>query len=147
VAGNHDRAAGLDLPADVRDFLDRLPETLVEGDALFTHISPRRRKSAIRDLFEAWNALDETAARIVFVGHTHFPRIFRLGGERFTTEPCDFAPGRPVPLDPAERYVVCVGAVGYPRDGIRKPRYAVWDADAGAVELREVDGPVLPLGS
>ena len=37
---------------------------------------------------------------------------------------------RPFPLDPADRYLVCVGAVGYPRDGIRKPRYCIYDTDS-----------------
>jgi hypothetical protein len=52
----------------------------------------------------------------------------------------------PFRLDPADRYIVCVGAVGYSRDGIKKPRYAIYDEAAGTVEMRCVDGPLLPIG-
>jgi hypothetical protein len=85
--------------------------------------------------------------RLVFVGHAHIPLIF---GEKCAHAAS--ATDYPVPhnerfpLDPTDRYIVCVGAVGYSRDGIKKPRYAIYDETSGTVEMRSVDGPLLPIG-
>ena len=56
-----------------------------------------------------------------------------------------FEYNRPVALDPDERYIACVGSVGYGRDLVGKLRYAIHDRDASTLELRSVDGPLLPI--
>ena len=147
VRGNHDETNGLTLAGDVRVFLDGLPEEIREGDALYTHISPRRKKAKILDEFEAWNVFGETDARRVFVGHAHIPLLFGEWSEHAcqATEYA-LASNAPLALNAGDRYIVCVGAVGYSRDGIPKPRYAIYDAEAGTVESRAVDAPLLPLG-
>jgi diadenosine tetraphosphatase ApaH/serine/threonine PP2A family protein phosphatase len=40
--------------------------------------------------------------------------------------------------DAGRRYIVNVGSVGQPRDRDPRAAYAVWDVDAGRVELRRV---------
>ncbi len=150
LRGNHDEpdtTEGLALSPDVRAYLAGLPEGFSTGDVLFTHITPRKKKSKITDQYEAWNVFDETKARRVFVGHIHAPLIF---GEN-SDEPCSATSypivyNLPFLLASADRYIVCVGAVGYPRDGLRKPRYCIYDLDEDMIEFRAVDGPVLPLG-
>ena len=147
VRGNHDETNSLTLPGDMQVYLDALPEEIREGDTLYTHISPRRKKAKILDEFEAWNVFGETDARRVFVGHAHVPLLFGEWSEhacQATEYP--LASNAPLALDAADRYIICVGAVGYSRDGIAKPRYAVYDSEAGTVESRAVDIAALPLG-
>ncbi len=147
VRGNHDETNSLTLAGDVRAFLDALPEEIREGDTLYTHISPRRKKAKILDVYEAWNVFGETDARLVFVGHAHIPLLFgEWSGHACEATEYALTANAPVTLDPDDRYIVCVGAVGYSRDGIAKPRYAIYDAEAGTVESRVVDAPILPLG-
>ena len=147
VQGNHDETNSLTLAGDVRAFLEALPEEIREGDVLYTHISPRRKKAKILDVYEAWNVFGEADARLAFVGHAHIPLLFG-GWSGHACEATEYAltSNAPLALDPHDRYIVCVGAVGYSRDGIAKPRYAIYDAGAGTVESRAVDADVLPLG-
>ena len=147
VRGNHDETNSLTLAGDVRAFLDALPEEIREGDVFYTHISPRRKKAKILDVYEAWNVFGETDGRMVFVGHAHIPLLF---GE-WSDHACQameypLSSNAPLTLDPDDRYIVCVGGVGYSRDGIAKPRYTIHDAGAGTVESRAVDAAILPLG-
>jgi len=147
VRGNHDETNGLTLAGDVRAYLDALPEELREGDVLYTHISPRRKKAKVLDVYEAWNVFGETDARMIFVGHAHIPLLFgEWSGHACQASEYPLASNAPLALDPQDRYIICVGAVGYSRDGIAKPRYAIYDAGAGTVESRAVDVPTLPLG-
>ena len=44
-----------------------------------------------------------------------------------------------------DSYIVSVGSIGYGRDRVGRIRYAIYDCEANTVELRAVDGPVLPL--
>lgn len=147
VRGNHDENEALDLDADVRDYLSSLPESIEEDGVLYTHISPRECRRKIVDAYEAWNVFDDCRARLIFVGHAHIPLIF---GERSphsaSASEHAFVYHEPFALDPEDRYIVCVGAIGYPRDGVRYPRYAVFDRATYTVEMRIVDGVVLPYG-
>jgi predicted phosphodiesterase len=148
VRGNHDENETLELDDDVRQYLASLPDSLVEdGGIVYTHISPRERRNKIIDVYEAWNVFDDCAARRIFVGHAHIPMIF---GERSphsaSAAEHSFAYNEPFGLDPSDRYIVCVGAVGYPRDGIRNPRYAIFDEVSSSIEMRFVEGVVLPYG-
>jgi predicted phosphodiesterase len=147
ILGNHDENTALDLAADVRDFLASLPMSITEGDIYYTHISPRASQKKIVDPYEAWNVFDEHSARLTFVGHAHIPLLFgERGAHAATSTDYPIVHNQPFALDPTDRYIVAVDAVGYPRDGIRHPRYAIFDDIAGTVEMRLVDGPVLPYG-
>jgi len=147
VLGNHDENETLDLAVDVRLFLSLLPVSITDGDVIYTHISPRSSQVKIVDAFEAWNVFDEHPDRLTFVGHAHIPLIFgERSGHAATAVDYPFVYNQPFLIDPTDRYIIAVGAVGYPRDGIRYPRYAIFDEAAGTVEMRVVDGPVLPYG-
>jgi predicted phosphodiesterase len=146
VRGNHDEAAQLPRGSPEAKFLDGLPLSIVEGDTVYTHITPRRGERKVRDRYEAWNVFDETAQRVAFIGHVHIPLIFsHRGGSVGAARAEEFVYGRPLRLDSDDRYIVCVGAVGYGRDGVNAVRYGVYDPDARTVEIRRVDAPVLDL--
>lgn len=146
VRGNHDEVNDLALSSEWQRFLRELPEHIVEGDVLYTHISPRPIRRKIDHTVEAWNTFDETSYRLVFIGHVHIPYIF---GERSTSygeaTRHAFEYNRPFELAPDDHYIVSVGSVGYGRDQVGKLRYAIHDRSAGTVELRAIDGPLLPL--
>jgi len=144
VRGNHDEIHASVLQPETEQYLLSLPEMILNDGVCFTHISPRENPKKIRDRIEAWNVFDETPHRLTFVGHLHIPFIF---AEK-SPEPCsarlvEYRANTPVPLDRDDRYIVCPGAVGYPRDGVRLIRYAIFDRRSWTVEIRAVAGPLL----
>ncbi|OFZ88768.1 MAG: hypothetical protein A3F74_24930 [Betaproteobacteria bacterium RIFCSPLOWO2_12_FULL_62_58] len=145
VRGNHDETNDLELAETSRRFLLGLPEYIIEDDVLYIHISPRPRKRKINHAVEAWNVFEESDFRLLFIGHVHVPMIF---GERSDTygeaAPHPFEYNRPFAFSRDERYIISIGAIGYGRDDVGRIRYAIYDAEAHAVELRAIDGPLLP---
>lgn len=156
VAGNHDHAAvGLtDLAwfnpyaraaaewtagqlsaAEIR-YLEALPLTLELGEATLVHASPRRpgEWEYIISLRDGERAFAHFGTRLGFIGHSHLPGFFALGPGGVSHRP---GPGR-VRLDPERRYLINVGSVGQPRDRDPRAAYAVYDPDAGEVEIRRV---------
>ena len=79
-------------------------------------------------------AFGHFATRWCFVGHSHVPGAWSLGSSGPEHHPgavhLEMARGR--------RYLVNVGSVGQPRDRDPRAAYALWDAEAGAVEIRRV---------
>lgn len=153
VAGNHDTAClgghldTMSLPARdaiywtrerlgprQRDFLAGLPLTVAEDDRLFAHASADRPEAwtYITGVREAEQALDATAARIVFVGHVHHPQLYFTtpGGALRAFTP---VPGVAMPLSDFRRWLVIVGSAGQPRDGNPAACYALHDSAAGTL--------------
>jgi len=146
VRGNHDEINDVDLPAAMRSFLLGLPERIVEGSVLYIHTSPRKNQRKINHAVEAWNVFDDTKFRLMFVGHVHEPLIFGMQSNAFgEAAKHAFQYNEPFALSAADRYIVSVGAIGYGRDQVGKVRYAIYDRNADTIELRAVDGPLLPL--
>jgi len=144
VQGNHDEWPDTRLSWEARDYLRSLPEEIIEGGILFTHTSPRRKKDKIKDPIEAWNVFEESSYRRIFVGDIHIPLIF---GQKCTEQVS--ATSYDIPYDhefqfaPDDRYIVCVGAVGYSRDRYDIMRYAIYDHDRDTLLFRAVPGPIL----
>jgi predicted phosphodiesterase len=146
VRGNHDETNDVTLPSAMRRFLLDLPERFDEDDVMFTHISPRARKRKIDHAVEAWNVFDEHAFRLLFIGHVHVPMIFGQRSDTYgESAPHAFEYNRPFALAPDERYIVSVGSVAYGRDYVSRIRYGIHDSVAGTVELRAIEGPLLPM--
>ena len=146
VRGNHDEENDIALGAASRRFLRDLPERIVEDDVLYVHISPRRAQRKINHAVEAWNVFDDTAFRLMFVGHVHMPLVFGMRSSAFgeaAKHPFEY--NRPFSLATDDRYIVSVGAIGYGRDEVGKVRYGIYDRGANTIELRAIEGPVLPL--
>lgn len=144
VQGNHDEYPNTSLPVEIENSLRELPEAIVEGSIIYTHTSPRVKKAKISDAVEAWNVFEEANFRRIFVGDVHVPLIFgEQSGEKVS------AASYPIPYDTEfrfaadDRYVVCVGAVGYSRDGYHWLRYAVYDDVRDTVTFHAPEGPIL----
>jgi predicted phosphodiesterase len=146
VRGNHDENHDVALSAASRQYLANLPERIDEGDELYVHISPRAINRKINHEVEAWNVFDETAFRLIFIGHVHVPYIFGKRSAAYgEAKRHPFEYNRAFALSAEDRYIVSVGSIGYGRDMVGRIRYAIYDREAHAVELRAIDGPVLPL--
>lgn len=144
VRGNHDEYPNADLPLDIEDYLRELPEAIVEGEVIYTHTSPREKQAKIVDGTEAWNVFEETAYTRIFVGDIHIPLIF---GEQCAEKVS--ATSYPIPYDEEfkfatdDRYVVCVGSVGYSRGGYNWLRYCIFDSEHDSITFRAPEGPIL----
>lgn len=146
IRGNHDEYNNCDLKPENFQWLKSLPIALIEESIIFTHISPRKTPSRVSTSIEAWNIFDETDYRLIFIGHNHFPVLFSADCDEYansTSHPVDI--GRHS-LDPNNRYVVCFGAVGYPRGGGLFLRYGIFDDSAQTVEFVKIVGPLLSYG-
>lgn len=144
VQGNHDEYPNTPLPVGIEDWLRELPEAIVEGSVIYTHTSPRVKKSKISDAVEAWNVFEETGCRRIFVGDVHVPLIFgHRCSEKVSAASCPIPYDVELPFDPDDRYIVCVGAVGYSRDGYNWLRYAVYDDKRDTITFHAPEGPLL----
>ncbi len=144
VQGNHDEYPNTDLPADIVDWLQTLPEAIAEGGVIYTHTSPRVKKLKISDAVEAWNVFEETDYRRIFVGDIHIPLIFgQRCLEQVSALPYPIPYDAEFPFDPDDRYIICVGAVGYSRDAYHWLRYAVYDDVQDTVVFYAPEGPIL----
>ena len=144
VQGNHDEYPNAELPTEIEDYLQHLPEVIIEGTVIYTHTSPRSRKAKISDGVEAWNVFEEVAYRRIFVGDIHIPLIF---GQQCLQRVS--ASSYPIPYDEEfpfaadDRYIVCVGAVGYSRDAYHWLRYAIFDDEHDSITFKAPEGPIL----
>jgi diadenosine tetraphosphatase ApaH/serine/threonine PP2A family protein phosphatase len=124
------------LNAASREWLDALPERLVDEELTAVHGSPRDpvwEYITSPDVAAANLAAFET--RICLFGHTHFPVVYAETGAGMS-EATGVARG-PIPL-PGSRLLLNPGSVGQPRDGNRDSSYFVLDLDASTVEFRRV---------
>lgn len=156
VLGNHDAAAagGLDLSLFNerarrsalwtaaqfdRATLDRLGAAplVIEGeDVLFVHAeTPAPDEFGyVETEADARACFEATAARFIFIGHTHCPQVFALapdGTISMTTDPRTVA-------RPGVRYLVNVGSVGDPGDGTNRASYGLFDPESGEIALKKV---------
>lgn len=129
VRGNHDEDSSSGLLLETQKYLRELPEILVEDDVIYTHISPRLKKKAIKTDFDAWNVFDDTTYRLISIGHLHVPTIWgQKCAQPISATKHEVIYGQPFQLEPDNRYIICVGAVGQTRDWCPFPRYAIYDA-------------------
>jgi predicted phosphodiesterase len=153
IRGNHDVAAigGKDLSwfneyareaivwtskmlsYENRSYLEGLQErvdldewTIVHG-SLLDHTD-----EYILSSIEANKSLEILERKILFVGHTHVPSIFYLGGARRLLD------GEKIPLERREKAIVNVGSVGQPRDGNPRASFGIVDTEEGEIEIRRI---------
>ena len=127
-------AAQLGKPAV--QFLKGLPLSLAGDGFRCTHgdfSSPASFRYVIdaEDAVPSWHT---AADNILFVGHTHQPRIFILqpNGAVEVREPED------VTFEPGLRHLVNVGSVGQPRDGEARACYAILDTKQLTLSWRRI---------
>ena len=84
---------------------------------------------------QAKRAFSAISAELMFYGHVHWPQIFlrTVSGEIQIIDPVD---GEAYPLREGCRYLVNVGSVGQPRDGINAACFVVYDDVARSISYR-----------
>ncbi len=142
VLGNHDEFPNTELPPAEAEYLRSLPESLVDGAVIYTHTSPRdkSKKDKINNEIEAWNVFEDKAAqayRRIFVGDLHVPLIYgQKNAVKFSATLYPVVYDAPFQFAADDRYIVCVGAVGYSRDRYDWSRYAIFDDERDTIEFK-----------
>lgn len=121
------------------DFLETLPYTHREGDALFVHASanePSQWHYVTNDR-RAIASFKATDARVIFCGHVHVPALmtFDLGG---TVREHKIPHGSAIPLISSRRWLGVIGSIGQPRDGMPQASYAIFDTATQDLTFRRV---------
>ena len=124
------------LDGDARRFLGELPMVIEDEDILFVHAEPVAPEAwgYVETSADALACFQATQARLIFVGHTHFPEVFTLrpAGVVTQTQPAELT------LDAGARYLVNVGSVGDPRDGTAQASYCLYDTATRKLKWRRV---------
>ncbi len=110
------------------EVLAAAPYLVREGEVTYVHASARDPGAweYIWGAEQARACMDAAATSITFIGHVHVPIVFYEtpgGAVRELAPP----PGITVPLSPRARYVINVGSVGQPRDGLTAASYVIYD--------------------
>lgn len=159
IRGNHDKtAAGVtsddwfnqaaraasgwtarELTLGNRQYLANLPRgPILTGAFAMIHGSPTDEDEYVTDLYEARCAFPYLDRAVTFFGHSHLQGGFRHGARRYENVP------RPetgetalrIQIEPDTWYLINPGSVGQPRDMDPRAAYALYDSQAGEVELR-----------
>lgn len=120
-------------------YLEALPGKISWQNARFVHGCPP--ESATVYLFDPSSAmlrklLTSFDEKICFIGHTHTLTLFSLNGDKICKEELT---GGVTALAAGARYIINIGSVGQPRDGLNNmAKYVLWDSDAETIEVRFV---------
>lgn len=109
-------------------FLETLPYTFQDGDALFVHASAHEPAQwhYVTNSRRAIASFKATDARLIICGHVHIPALITrdLGG---IVREHDIPHGSIIPILRSRRWLGVIGSVGQPRDGIPQAAYAILD--------------------
>lgn len=139
VRGNHDENPSVHLPRELQEVLRSWPEEIIDGDVIFTHVSPRVKKRKVKTDFDVWNVFDETPYRRVFIGDVHIPMLWgENNASPVSAMQYEVIYDLPYFLSQSDRYLICVGAVGYSRDKDGRARYVIYDDAEDCVIFKAV---------
>ena len=159
IRGNHDEAAllpGLEdwFNADARacliwtraqlhdtnrDFLAALEPSMTLGDIVICHGSIPDPNYYITSPSGALPSLQLMPGQLACFGHTHYAEWFVQGDAAELPEQHPCPGGGVCTLKPGHKYLINPGAVGQPRDDNPQAAFAIYDEQAGRVELHRVD--------
>lgn len=116
-------------------FLRSLSIKKIERDFLLVHATPgnpEEWKYLVRE-DEAWREFNHFNERICFLGHTHIPLVVKKNcREVKVSSEMKFI------LETGCRYLVNVGSVGQPRDGIPDAACGIYDSDEESIMIKRV---------
>ena len=125
------------LTEEAMAYCSTLPHSAVEYDCLFVHGCPpdsplqyifEPPPSALRRIFR------DIKQKVCFVGHTHMLEIISFDGKKIKRGPIT---RERIRLKPEKQYIINVGSVGQPRDGIsNEAKYIIWDDKYQEIETR-----------
>ena len=158
LRGNHDEAAAgpgeVRLNSDARqcidwtmgvltaeqlDFLRQLPLTVERGTCLYVHANawdPTNYEYVLGPV-QAARSMQAVRAHVTFCGHMHEPMLYHMGITQ-RVEVFSPAPGAPILLSAARRWLAIPGSVGQPRDGNPAACYAMFDEPSSVLSFWRV---------
>jgi predicted phosphodiesterase len=161
IAGNHDHAVvgktdrnyfnpsaktavewtAKQLSEDDFKYICELPFIVQKDNFICVHanLNDPEKWNYVLDEFDAsatFAKMDD--AKVCFIGHSHVPIVFEDSTDIHYFGVSYFGPYTELKLNPAYRYIVNVGSVGQPRDGVADAAYVVYDSTSMFVQLFRV---------
>ncbi|MEN6378904.1 MAG: metallophosphoesterase family protein [Methanofastidiosum sp.] len=127
------------LGKDEKKYLEKLPKSIDCRNFHFVHASPPDNvrgyitKKSVNEIKYLFSQFD---SKLCFIGHTHLLAMYHLVNNELKHESME--QGK-LKLDPEKKYIINVGSVGQPRDGIPKAKYVIFDEDDYLLEIRFID--------
>jgi predicted phosphodiesterase len=118
------------------EMLERYDSIKRYSGCIFTHATPLSPLSweYIYTVSQARKIFRGVREKFIFIGHTHVPGIIAYGHNNACTVVRDSI----VTIKPESRYLINVGSVGQPRDGITAASFALLDTKKQKISLRRV---------
>ncbi len=112
------------LSASQKEWLATLPYQRRLGRNMLVHSSPDNPEkwNYVRNRFDAAASMQVQNTPLCFLGHTHVPAAYCKEGVNVMAVKEPF-----IHLQADQRYLVNVGSVGQPRDGIPEASYVMFD--------------------
>ncbi len=127
------------LTEDHIEYLGSLPTQREQNGILWVHSSPFQPNEwhYVNNRYDGEENFPHFEAQWCFLGHSHKPVVL----EQHPGGAVEAVYGGAVhhwdyTLKPDCRYIINVGSLGQPRDGIPDPCFVVFDSDKGSVEFR-----------
>ena len=128
------------LTARQRLFLEDLPLTAWQDDALFSHGSAHDPQDwhSVSDPSAAAQAFAaQPQARVMFCGHSHVPALY-FQDDTGDVMQRQIPYGHPIDLSAQPRWLVVAGSVGLPRDGTQMANYCLWDSAQNTLTFHRI---------
>jgi predicted phosphodiesterase len=155
VVGNHDvaafrngtenwfnaqaRAAALwtrgELEPQHIEYLRGLPEGVRTEQFTMVHGSLHDRWGYISSVWEAQETFALLESPVCLIGHTHYAEWYELAAGATLAVQHVATGGGICTTVPGTRYVVNPGSVGQPRDSDSRASCAIWDTEAGTIQI------------
>jgi len=154
VVGNHDQAAVGELgteffnryakaatlwtreqvDAGTIEWIRSLPLVAGEGGMHFVHgaLYAPDLFDYVQSTYDAFLSFEAMTGNLCFLGHSHVPIAF------FDGKTISYRRNVSFRVEAGRRAIVNVGSVGQPRDGDPRACYAVYDSEAGTVQVLRV---------
>jgi predicted phosphodiesterase len=126
------------LESSERDFIKTLQPHMVLDNFTIAHGSLRDFNEYVSDSEIAQASLNMLTNKVLFVGHTHVPGGYTQEPEPGEVSAIAFSVEGTIELSGNLKYLINVGSVGQPRDGVPKAAYAIYDTDAQKVDIIRV---------
>ncbi len=130
------------LTEDHIEYLGSLPNQREQNGILWVHSSPFEPNQwhYVNNKYDGEENFPHFKAQWCFLGHSHKPVVL----EQHPGGAVEAVYGGAVhhwdyTLKPDCRYIINVGSLGQPRDGIPAPCFVVFDSDKGSVEFRRFE--------
>ena len=124
------------LSAESIESIQHLPTSMIRAQCRCVHGYPPedvRTYLFQKKPYQLIQTFKEMQERICFVGHTHDLELILFDGRQ--VERKVLKEGL-TPLDADKHYLINIGSVGQPRDGDNRAKYAIYDPDAGELDVR-----------